>query len=143
MSAVEAFVKELSHLLEGRLDKETLEARLRETRAHLRMSAEEVGEAEAIVRFGTPRATARVIVRQARGYGAGSAATLSLGVGLGMATSLIASCLLLEHSPLEPALKAYAWFTFAGARARTTGNRPWASVAGCASLWWREASRAR
>jgi len=85
VNSVESYVQELARLLHGRLPKETLESRLRETRAHLRMSTEEVGEAEALCRFGTPSSTARAILRQERRYDERSVGALSWGVGLTLA----------------------------------------------------------
>lgn len=112
MSPVEAFVQKLSRQLEGRLTEETLEARLRETRAHLRMSAEEVGDAEAIARYGTPRATAHAILRQAHGYDSRSPWALSWGVGLSVAAAFAIPYVWMERATVWTDFQAQLWLPF-------------------------------
>ena len=78
--SVDAYLADLRAALGNRLPPALKEARLRETRGHLLASAEEVGEVEAIRRYGRPHAIANNLVRAHRGYDARSIWHLALPV---------------------------------------------------------------
>lgn len=86
MSSVEAYLAELQAALGDRLPPSVHTARLREARAHLLASSEEVGEAEAIRRYGRARAVGNGLVRAHRGYEERSAWSLTLPLAAGFLT---------------------------------------------------------
>ena len=78
MSPIETYLLDLRTALGDRLSPSVTEARLREAKAHLLASAEDVGETEAIRRFGRPHRVANELVRAHRGYDEGSVWRLAL-----------------------------------------------------------------
>ena len=107
MSDTDAYLDDLRAALGGRLPPSVTAARLREARSHLFASAEDVGEAEALRRYGRARSVASGLVRAHYGYGERSAWALSmpLGVGWSVGTGAIA-VLLGVCGPTPTALRA-------------------------------------
>lgn len=81
MSPVERALRELRVALGDRLPPATTEARLREAGGHLQMATVELGEKEAVRRFGPPRLVANEMVRVHRGYPTTSASRLAFAAG--------------------------------------------------------------
>lgn len=138
MSPVDSYLAELGRRLRSKLPKDVAEARLREARSHLEEAAKAEGEAAALRRFGPPAANARAIVRQARGYDAKSAASLSWAVGLALAAAFV-----LPHAwmnrhlvTLGPEFLLSVWLPFFAVllfAARCLRTRRWLVLP--ASLW--------
>ena len=94
MSPVDAYLADLRAALGDRLPPAVHTARLREVRIHLLESAQDVGEAEAVRRYGGARAAANGLVRSHRGYDARSPWMLALPVAAGFVlTNLLARVL--------------------------------------------------
>ncbi len=81
MSPVERTLAELRSALGDRLPPGASEARLREAKGHLLLAAAELGEVEAVRRFGPARLVANAMVRAHRGYETAGAGRLALGAG--------------------------------------------------------------
>ena len=78
MTPIDAYLTELRTALGDRLPPAVHTARLREARAHLLASADEVGEIEAVRRYGRARITANGLVRAHRRYDEKSSWALAL-----------------------------------------------------------------
>lgn len=101
MSPIDAYLAELRAALGDRLPPSVHTARLRETRAHLLESAQGVGEAEAVRRYGRARAVANGLVRASRGYDARSAWSLALPLAAGFLAVGVASSLYILLTPRD------------------------------------------
>ena len=133
MSPVEAYLADLRAALGDRLPPSIHEARLREARSHLIASAQDVGEAEAVTRYGRARVVANDLVRAHRGYDARSPWALSWGVGLGVAAAFLLPFLLVRTtSSFGPwQLQAMVWLPFLAVvafAARCFQTRRWLAV---------------
>lgn len=105
-------------------------------RTHLLAAAEEMGEAEALRLFGTPAATARSIVRQARGFDTRRVATLAVMPGFALAAALTACEMWMRRGMSEMGSMACLWIPFIALllfAARCYGTRRW--LAPHVALW--------
>lgn len=84
MTPIDAYLADLRAALGDRLPPSVHEARLREARAHLLASAEEVGEGEAIRCYGKARVVADGLVRAHRGYDRTKPLRLALPLSIGV-----------------------------------------------------------
>lgn len=112
MRASQEFLEELTRRLNKSLPKEVAEARLREVRSHLTASIAEDGEESALKRFGSAKATAQAIIRQARGFDSRSAASLSRTPGLVLALALTLAPLWMDWSMTPLSFLGMVWIPF-------------------------------
>lgn len=132
MSPIKTYLFDLRTALGNRLPSELVEARVREARAHLLASADQVGETEAVRRYGRPRIVANGLVRTHRCYD--SQSSWSLALPLAVSLTFVATLIVTiasgsigqPHGPLMLVLaRGYVVFFFLAFIVKVIQTRRW------------------